>query len=146
MQTIAEKEDGANGHRSAFRSAQTVKILPMRTPGDARSAIYAVLFQGAKNNVAPRFSFCENKKWRNAGAAAMMEVLKSAPPRENIPGQQERPCHHILRLKDKARERVRVARPHLQKLEELGRRILADISENRRSGLSVLRGQGIRTR
>src|SRR6266404_499446 len=43
MQTIAEKEDGANGHRSAFRSVQTVKILPMRTSGDARSAIYAVL-------------------------------------------------------------------------------------------------------
>jgi hypothetical protein len=41
---------------------------------------------------------------------------------------------------------VRLARPHVEKVEELGRRILADISENRQSGLSVLWGQGIRTR
>jgi hypothetical protein len=77
----AEKEDGANGHRSAFKIGANGKDFANADAG--RCALRDIrgldLFQGAKNNVAPRFSFCENKKWRNAGAAAMMEVLKSAP-------------------------------------------------------------------
>ena len=39
-ETIAEKQDGANGQIFEFRSAQTVKISPLGMPRDALSAIY----------------------------------------------------------------------------------------------------------
>jgi hypothetical protein len=42
MQIIAEKDDGANGHISLFRSAQVVKILPQPMPKVACFAINEV--------------------------------------------------------------------------------------------------------
>src|SRR5208283_2730143 len=78
MQIIAETDDGATGHPSAVRSAQTVKICPMLTPADARFAIYVAFTSSRVTSLFRSLSNATTVQPRAARAMALRPYPQGA--------------------------------------------------------------------